>query len=320
VSDKKRRTILHLDSGREMRGGQWQVIRLMRGLRKRGHDNLLLAPANSRLLESCLEENFKCDTLGLSSLIWASSLAEIVHAHDARSHTLAALLARRPLVVSRRVMFPIKRGPLSSWKYRQPKLYAAISQSVAGELRKASIPNEKIRVVYDGVPVLPDRWNFQGPVVIPRFTDALKASALAADAVRLANTTALHSASLEADLNGAGMLLYLSFSEGLGSGALLGMSAGVPVIASDVGGLREVIKDGETGLLVQNEPHAVASAIQKLRESPDLARLLSANARKLVIERFSEDRMVSDTLALYENVLDPKGLENQDQESVILDG
>src|SRR5437763_490094 len=56
---------------------------------------------------------------------------------------------------------------------------------------------------------------------------------------------------LEDDLAGAALLVYISESEGLGSGALLAMSASVPVIASRVSGLLEVIRHGENGMLVE---------------------------------------------------------------------
>ena len=298
-----RRTILHLDSGRELRGGQWQVIRLMRGLRKRGYDNLLLARANGPLLEHCLRENFKCDTLGIASLRWANKLSNIVHAHDARSHSLAAIWASRPLLVSRRVTFPIKRNPFSRWKYGCPRLYAAVSQMVAAELRSAHIPEDKIRVVYDGVPILNDQWNPRGPVIIPRFSDERKGNKLPLEAARLAKAPVVRSSKLESDLNGASMLVYITDSEGLGSAVLLAMSAGIPVIASNIGGLREVVQNGETGLLVPNQIESVAAAIQELRSSPDYARRLSLNARRSIIDHWSEDRMVSETIVLYNNIL-----------------
>ncbi len=299
-----RRTILHLDSGRELRGGQWQVVRLMRGLRKRGYDNLLLARANSPLIEQCRRENFKCDSIGISSLRWAAKLAHVIHAHDARSHALAAFWVSLPLLVSRRVTFPIKRNPLSAWKYRKARLYLAVSNVVAAELRAAQVPDEKIRVVYDGVPILNDRWSPKGPVLIPRFSDQRKGNRLPLEAARLANAPVVRSTKLEADLNGASMLVYLTDSEGLGSAALLAMSAGVPVIASDIGGLREAVQHGETGLLVPNELEAVTAAIRSLRDAPDYARTLSLNARQAVIDRFSEDRMVTETLSLYETLFD----------------
>ena len=44
--------ILHLDAGREMRGGQWQVLRLIEGLAGAGHENLLLARRGSPLFDA----------------------------------------------------------------------------------------------------------------------------------------------------------------------------------------------------------------------------------------------------------------------------
>jgi glycosyltransferase involved in cell wall biosynthesis len=93
--------------------------------------------------------------------------------------------------------------------------------------------------------------------------------------------------SLEDDLRDAAMLVYISGSEGLGSGALLAMSAAVPVIASRVGGLPEVITHGENGLLVDNDPAAFAAAIRELLASPDRRRQIGAAARHTIVERFT---------------------------------
>jgi glycosyltransferase involved in cell wall biosynthesis len=295
-------TILHLDSGREMRGGQWQVLRLLRGLRKRGHNCLLLAEKKGRLLEAARAEHFKCDSLGVGALRWVSRQADVVHAHDARSHTLAAIFSARPFLVSRRVIFPVERGPLSRWKYSRAKLYAAVSLAVAAQLKRAGIPEHKIRVVYDGVPLLPDRWDFRGPAVVPRFDDERKDNTLPMEAAKLAHVPALRSNNLEADLEGASMLIYVTSSEGLGSAALLAMSAGVPVIASNVGGLREVVVPGQTGMLVPNTVDAVVAAIGQLKTSIDVSRAMSQQARQIVAEKFNEDRMVVQTLALYESI------------------
>ncbi len=84
--------------------------------------------------------------------IWKWSRASaVVHAHDAKAHTLAALASRKTFVVSRRVAFPVKRTVASRWKYRRATRYLAVSEYVAGELRKAGVPAAKIDVVYDGV-------------------------------------------------------------------------------------------------------------------------------------------------------------------------
>lgn len=297
-------TILHLDSGREMRGGQWQVLRLMRGLRKRGHQSILLARAKGPLLDGARREHFRCDINAPTSVWTASRQAQIVHAHDAHSHTLAVLFARKPVVVSRRVIFPVGHGVFSKWKYSRPRKYAAISNAVAQQLTRAGVREQRIEVIYDGVPLLPITWRTGGPMVIPRFNDSRKGNKLPIEAAREAGVPLIRSTNLENDLEGASALLYITDSEGLGSAALMAMSAGVPVIASAVGGLKEVVKHGENGLLVENTLPSIVAAIRALRSSEqEAAQRMSRNARQTVADRFSEDRMVDQTLRLYGTVL-----------------
>ena len=76
------------------------------------------------------------------------------------------------------------------------------------------------------------------------------------------------------------MLVYVSRCEGLGSGILLAMSHGVPVIASNVGGIPEVIRHEWNGLLADNEPARIAAAIRRLLDNPELARCLAARRRR----------------------------------------
>ena len=60
------------------------------------------------------------------------------------------------------------------------------------------------------------------------------------------------------------LFLYITHSEGLGSAVLLAMAAGVPVIASNVGGLPEIVEHERTGLLTENTAQAIANAIRRL--------------------------------------------------------
>jgi len=88
--------------------------------------------------------------------------------------------------------------------------------------------------------------------------------------------------------------------EGLCLAVIEAQAAGVPVVATAVGGIKETVVEGETGLLVPpRDPEALASAIRRLLERPDEAARLAAEARRRVLERYSEERMVSGTLALY---------------------
>jgi len=278
--------ILHLDSGREMRGGQWQVLRLHRGLIARSHDSRLLARKGSPLGREVPDSP------------WRN--VDIVHAHDARSHTRAALFARAPVVVSRRVGFPVRSSALSRWKYKRPKLFLAVSEYVAQQLRNAGVEDERIAVVYDGVPV-PAELSTGSAILIPATRDPGKGMALAEQAARIAGVEVVLSDNLERDLPRAGALLYLTRSEGLGSGILLAMAYGVAVVASNVGGIPEIIRDGENGLLVENDANAVAMALRRL--SPELRVSLGRAARATVMERFTEAQMVDSTIAAYERVL-----------------
>ena len=154
--------ILHLDSGRQLRGGQWQVLLLMQALSRRGHRQQLLARPGSPLLERARRAGFAAEPSRLGWRLASRSgfPADLIHAHDAASHTAAVLRRRRaPLVVSRRVSFPVGRGWLSRWKYARAAHYIAVSHYVARQLRSVGIPQERIAVVLDGVslPVLTQR-------------------------------------------------------------------------------------------------------------------------------------------------------------------
>jgi hypothetical protein len=282
--------ILHLDTGREMRGGQWQVLRLHRGLMEHGHDSCLLVRKGSPLLQHGAEP------LRPARLPQMSRRFDVVHAHDARSHTLGALLSWAPLVVSRRVAFPIRNSAASRWKYRKPHLFLAVSRFVAGELKRAGVDDERISVVYDGVPVPPEPALGES-ILVPDTDDPEKGRALAETAAGRIGLNLRRSSNLEADMPGAKALVYLSRSEGLGSGILLGMAYGLTVIASNVGGIPELIVDGVNGILVSNDEATVANALGRIDPA------LGHAAREAVTARFTVERMVRATIEAYSRVL-----------------
>jgi Glycosyl transferases group 1/Glycosyltransferase Family 4 len=288
--------ILHLDAGREMRGGQWQVLRLIRGLAAEGVESTLLAPEGSPLYAAARKEGLHAEPLGAARAWLLARRHHLVHAHDARSHTLGALPGC-PLVVSRRVAFPIR----SRWKYRRARRYLAVSNFVRRVLMSGGVPEEKISVVYDGVPLL-ERAEGTAILAPSAQADVAKGTGLALEAARLAGVPLELTRDIERDLARARILVYLTHSEGLGSAALLAMSAGVPVIASNVGGLPEIVRHEETGLLVENDPAEVAAAIRRLADDSALARRLGDTARQAVIRGFSVEHMVRRTMEVYRRV------------------
>jgi glycosyltransferase involved in cell wall biosynthesis len=283
--------LLHLDSGREMRGGQWQVLYLLERLEA---ECTLLARQGSPLFTAARERGLRIEPLGAVRAAALSRQHDLIHAHDARSHTLAALIPGTRAVVSRRVAFPIQ----SPWKYARAERYLAVSAHVMSVLITGGVPAEKVDVVYDGVP-LRDLPPVEDVVIAPATDDPQKGTQLAVEAAKLAGVEL----ELSRDLRRRAICLYLTHSEGLGSGALLAMSAGAAVVASNVGGIPEVIRDRENGLLVPNEPVAIAAALRELRGDPTLVRRLGEAARRTVEERFTVDRMVSRTMEIYRQVL-----------------
>ena len=89
-------------------------------------------------------------------------------------------------------------------------------------------------------------------------------------------------------------------SELLGLAALEAMASGTPVVASRVGGLAEVVEDGQTGFLVPaGDVVALRDRLEQLLGDPPLARRLGANAREMVLQRFTWARVAERCLDAY---------------------
>jgi len=269
-----------------MRGGQWQALYLIERLT----DAVLLARAGSPLFEEAARRKLDVRALTFRALAAAAKQADLVHAHDARSHQLAAIVGGPPLVVSRRVAFPVKRGFFSLWKYARAALYIAVSKYVAARLLDAGIRGRKIRVVHDGVPIPEPAGPRAGRVI-----------ALASKPVEIPGISVDLTTDLWRDLSTASVFVYKSEMEGLGSGVLAAMAAGVPVVASNVGGLPEVVESGKTGFLVSDGDFT--TPVRRLLEDVALARQMSQAARERVQREFSVERMVEKTVQAYHEVL-----------------
>lgn len=94
-----------------------------------------------------------------------------------------------------------------------------------------------------------------------------------------------------------------SLREGFPITILEAMAAGLPVIATDVGGNKEAIVDGETGMIVPPaDPDELALALRTMLEDPKLAREMGRNGRNRVTEKFQVGKMVAATEGLYDDV------------------
>jgi len=105
-------------------------------------------------------------------------------------------------------------------------------------------------------------------------------------------------------LSGIDLFAVSSLMEGVSLTILEAMAAGLPIIATKVGGNPEVIVDGVTGILVSSkDPNAMADAIIKVLANAELAKSMGLAARRRVEEKFSLNRMANEYMDLYESCL-----------------
>jgi len=101
------------------------------------------------------------------------------------------------------------------------------------------------------------------------------------------------------------LFIMPSLAEGLGTSLLDAMAVGVPVIASNVGGIPEVVDNELTGFLVPPcEPSALAQAIIRLLKNHGEAARFAVAARDTVRKKFTVDAMVEGNISVYEKVLE----------------
>jgi glycosyltransferase involved in cell wall biosynthesis len=107
-------------------------------------------------------------------------------------------------------------------------------------------------------------------------------------------------------LQSADVLLHTSLSEGIPTAILEAMASGLPVVATDCGGVREAVGDGVEGFVLPvRAPAEAAAALRVLHEDPRLRARMGAAGRARVVAQFSLHRQIDGFAALYDSLIAP---------------
>ena len=104
-------------------------------------------------------------------------------------------------------------------------------------------------------------------------------------------------------LNEHELFVLPSLWEGMPKTLLEAMACGLPVVGTDVPGIKEVIKDGENGILCDTDSGSIRQAIIRVMEDEGLRQTLARNARKTIEEGFSLSKLIDRELELYTRLL-----------------
>lgn len=112
-----------------------------------------------------------------------------------------------------------------------------------------------------------------------------------------------HVADMATALPAFDVIVLPSYREGLPTILTEASACGLPLIATDVPGCRDVVIDGVNGFLItKGDGQALAHAVETLYDCPDLRRDFGLNARKIAVQKFSTPVIIEKTLAVYASI------------------
>lgn len=355
--------VMHVETGRHLYGGALQVFYLLRGLKEKGVDNLLVCPTGSAIAEKAsdyaavheLPMRGELD-LPFGFRLWRllrQEAPDILHIHSRRGAdfwgSLVVRMTRLPAVLTRRVDNP-EPGAIAAWKYAPFARVVAISEGIRQLLLAEGLNADKVRCIHSAV----DYHAWQYPAdrawfaaefgvrpehkvvgVIAQLI-ARKGHRYLIDAIpeivaqeprarflflgQGPMETQLKQQCVELGVNGfvgfAGfredlplvlpnldLVVHPALMEGLGVSLLQAAAAGVPILGGRAGGIPEIVRDGVNGYLFDpRDVRRLAGLVGELLTDDEKRRVLGQGGRKIVIEDFSIERMVSENLREYETI------------------
>jgi len=357
--------ILHISTAKSWRGGEQQLAYLLEELRSECHNHVLCAEG-SEMQRHCnhkgysyqvSKKRFSIDpgfALTIKQYCDAHQI-DLIHTHDSHAHSLsiiaAALFANTvPIVVSRRVDFPIQKSLFSQYKYNHSLIKKILC--VSKEIMRITAPGikelDKLETVYSGIDLnkfAADSGKLRKELDISKETFLIGNTSAIADhkdyftfidaaekALKvdkslvfliigkgpmedeissylrlksLGNSVRMIGFRTDipevlAELN---LFMITSKTEGLGTSIIDAFAAGVPVLATDAGGIPELVENEKSGILCEvGDSIELSKQLLRLKRDRELCQKLSSAASEKV-KGFSKAKTAQDTLAVYLDLL-----------------
>lgn len=360
-------SILHISSASGWRGGEKQISNLFKGFEKINTktNQYLLCRLNSSLHSYSSKNNIQAITYkgkGLGLLLFGKRLfnvvksnnIDLIHVHDSKAHNYAVYSQYIynfycPIVVSRKVVFPLNKNIFTKFKYnfKSIKKIISISTAVKMEIEKNNLLPET-EIIMDSIDTglklqsnyLRKKFSFNANEKIIGYVAALTNEK---DHYTFLNTAKQilnkgkkchfvivgegknekhlieYSKKIEIfksitftgfipDVNkylsDFDICLFTSTNEGLGSSILDFFLAKVPVVATNAGGIKDIVKEGVTGCLCNVSDYmSLADKVIRVLENGLLRNEVVNNAYEYVIENHSLETLAGKHLHVYKEAL-----------------
>ncbi len=360
--------VLHLSSEQTWRGGEQQIAYLVDELTRHKVSNYVACRSDSAFEVYAKNKNLNYKTLSFSGsvdLATARAIAkwvkvesiDLVHTHTAKGHGIASIATlvglKTPIIVHRRVDFPIRQSWLTQWKYNRPTIKAIICVSHAIEqIARLGIKNQdKALTVHSGVDIsrfststkkgllhkelgLPSSTKLIGNTsalaphknyglfvevaekLIDRYEGDLHFVIIGDGDQRSAIEMEIEKRSLARHFTLTGfrkdipdilpeldIFLMTSSTEGLGTSLIDALACKVPIVATEVGGIPEVVIHEKTGLTATvGDAQRLAENCMRLLDDEELQKEITSNGLKH-LQSFTKESMATGVLEVYQKAL-----------------
>ena len=358
--------VLHVSSALSWRGGEQQLVNLVEGL------TILYKDLTQHLYcakNSEIEAYFEANQLSYSSGSKKSGLSNsyvrglrkyikefnpsIIHIHDSHAHTAVVIAHKRlrsaiPIVLHRRVDFPVSKSILSNFKYKYKHIKKIIAVSsiikkivdekllLKAEVIHSSVKSQPIlaakgqaslkkelnledeQILIGNISALADHKDYPTFIecadILTKKLDNIHFVIIGDGEERVSIEKLIKDKNLEEKVSLLGyrkdvnaliheldIFLMTSHMEGLGSVILYAFTAGVPVVATNAGGITDFVKHSITGLCSNpGDAKSLSQNVIRVFKDKNFREELITNARQLAVEN-EYTEMASKTYAVYQN-------------------